>query len=664
MSGKIGELIDRLIESRAKGNPAIAEMTKAKLILKGVYVEKDERYCSDEPEIIERLIEIKEQWSYEEPYAGGSSLKTAYSEKKTEGEVVLDILSQLSDSAIKVIIFFASPDYNQERLSRLMGKAFAGRVVFGCSTTGERFKDKLLTNSVVVLALTSKLIADAKVEVIEDVSKACDPRQAFKSFSRYFNESTQKMDTDRYVGIVLIDGLSLKEEQLIDRIGNLTNISFVGGSAGDNFRFVRTTVYANGKSYSDAAVIALLKMQPKAGVSIISTQSFQARDAVLVANKVNVEAREVIEFNHQPAAQAYAEALGIAVDDIEEHFFNHPVGLVLDENNILIRSPLRKIDTKMKFSSNILENMEVRLLEDGDIVRETQKVIEEKKQALGKRLAGIMSFDCIYRRLELEQKQLVAEYGEIFKDIPTAGCYVYGEFNVGFINHTLTMLVFECEDYEQNEAEDEELYIKGNQQLIQINRALEREVADLKHKLEGAIQELKVFNTLLAKEMNERTKREEDIKYLSYHDALTGLYNRRFYDEAINKLSDDNHLPITIIVGDVDNLKMINDTLGHAKGDELLQKSALILKESCRSDDIIIRLGGDEFVIFLHQTTQEVVAKIVKRIGENASRHFVEGHPISISLGWATTEHRDESITEVFTNAENSMYKRKNTQRG
>ncbi|MGI1657575.1 MAG: sensor domain-containing diguanylate cyclase [Desulfitobacterium sp.] len=662
MLGKIGELIDKIIEDRAKGNSAIAEMTKAKLILKGIYSDKYDNDCSDEPEILEKLIDIRNQWNCKELNKDGCNFKSAFSKGDTEGEVVLDIQSQLSNCNVKVLIFFASSTYNQEKLSYLMEKAFKDCVVFGCSTAGERVNDKLLTNSVVALALNPNIIADAKVEVIENLNKNFDTNRAFTSFSRYYHESTYTMDPNRYVGIVLIDGMSLKEERLMDEIGNLTNISFVGGSAGDYLKFEKTTVYANGKSYNDSAVIALLKMQDRAGFSIINTRSFKALDSVLVANKVNEEAREVIEFNHKPAAQAYADALGISTEEIKEQFFSHPVGLVINEDNILVRSPRQKIGSKIKFSSNILENMEVRLLKSGDIVQETQKVIEEKKQVLGKRLTGILSFDCLSRRLELEQKDRVEEYGEIFKNIPTVGCYTYGEVNIGYMNQTSNMLIFEYEDREQSETQDDYDYVynNDNQRLAEANRKLEEEVANLRHKLEMATQELKKFNIMLEEDITGRTEREEYIKHLSYHDELTGLYNRRFYEEAIKRLDNVNNLPLSIIIGDVNNLKMTNDTLGHAKGDELLQKSAIALKESCRSDDIIVRFGGDEFVILLPQTSQEKAERIVKRIGECSSKQFVSDFPVSISLGSDTKENTDKSIAEVFNNAENLMYKHKN----
>jgi diguanylate cyclase (GGDEF)-like protein len=303
--------------------------------------------------------------------------------------------------------------------------------------------------------------------------------------------------------------------------------------------------------------------------------------------------------------------------------------------------------------------MEVRLLEDGDIVKETQKAIEQKKKVLGKKITGILSFDCIHRRVELENKNLVEQYGELFADIPTIGFYSYGEVHIGHMNQTATMLIFEYNSLNHNVRQENRLLSKEKQRLTQANHDLKREVFELKRKLKLATRALKQFNIALEAEINERTKREEEIRYLSYHDELTGLYNRRFYEEAIKNLDTKTNLPISIIIGDVNDLKIVNDTLGHAKGDELLQKSAMILKTACRKEDVIVRFGGDEFIILLSQTSKEVAQEIIRRIDQLSSKQFVNSFPISISFGWDAKENSEENILEVLNNAEKSMYKRK-----
>jgi len=157
--------------------------------------------------------------------------------------------------------------------------------------------------------------------------------------------------------------------------------------------------------------------------------------------------------------------------------------------------------------------------------------------------------------------------------------------------------------------------------------------------------------------ITERKKAEEEILYLSYHDALTGLFNRRFYEEEIRRLDTERNLPISIIVGDVNGLKLINDAFGHDKGDELLRKAALIIQSACRTDDIVARWGGDEFVILLPNTRSDEAEKIVYRIRSHYQGNSINAINVSISFGWDTIYNYDENIFNVLKNAEDFMYK-------
>lgn len=167
----------------------------------------------------------------------------------------------------------------------------------------------------------------------------------------------------------------------------------------------------------------------------------------------------------------------------------------------------------------------------------------------------------------------------------------------------------------------------------------------------------KIVGTI--QDITERKIKEEEIKFLSYHDQLTGLYNRRFYEEEIMRLDTKRNLPMTIIMGDVNGLKLINDSLGHAMGDELLKKTADAITQGCRADDIIARLGGDEFVVLLPRTTTIVAEQIIKRIQDLLSREKVGNIDISVSFGYEAKNNEEDKIQEVFKEAEDHMYKHK-----
>lgn len=154
---------------------------------------------------------------------------------------------------------------------------------------------------------------------------------------------------------------------------------------------------------------------------------------------------------------------------------------------------------------------------------------------------------------------------------------------------------------------------------------------------------------------------EAKLEYLSYHDELTNLYNRNYFENELRRLSNSRDYPISIIMADVNGLKLINDALGHAKGDKLLVESAKILKRSLRGSDILARIGGDEFVIILPRTNLQVGLEIVNRIRSNICKHneSFTSLPVSLSLGIATADSYQENLMDTLKEADDFMYKEK-----
>lgn len=152
---------------------------------------------------------------------------------------------------------------------------------------------------------------------------------------------------------------------------------------------------------------------------------------------------------------------------------------------------------------------------------------------------------------------------------------------------------------------------------------------------------------------------EKDNLYLSYYDLLTGLYNRRFYEMEVKRLDVESNLPISVIMADVNGLKMINDAFGHQLGDQLLKKAADTIRSICRTTDVLARWGGDEFVALLPNTSYEEAEKLVEQVKEVCCRESIDMFHASISLGWDTKATTDVDISEILKNAENAMYRHK-----
>ncbi len=162
----------------------------------------------------------------------------------------------------------------------------------------------------------------------------------------------------------------------------------------------------------------------------------------------------------------------------------------------------------------------------------------------------------------------------------------------------------------------------------------------------------------MIRDITARKRTEERMRYLSMHDPLTGLYNRSFFEAEMNRLNLSRAFPVTILVADIDGLKLINDTMGHKKGDELIKKCAYILKNSLRASDILARIGGDEFAVLLpysdKETAEKVKGRILKEI-EKYNNNFPE-LPVHLSIGFATSERKDFSLEVLYKEADDIMY--------
>jgi diguanylate cyclase (GGDEF)-like protein/PAS domain S-box-containing protein len=168
----------------------------------------------------------------------------------------------------------------------------------------------------------------------------------------------------------------------------------------------------------------------------------------------------------------------------------------------------------------------------------------------------------------------------------------------------------------------------------------------------------KVFHAL-CRDISERKQMEDKLAYLSFHDPLTGLYNRRFFEEELKRLDVKRNLPLTLVMADMNGLKLVNDSFGHMMGDKLLKKMAEVLVKGCRADDIIARLAGDEFVIVLPKIDVDQAELIIRRIKAISAQERVAAVELSIAFGWETKYSEEEDIENVLLKAEANMYKNK-----
>lgn len=164
-------------------------------------------------------------------------------------------------------------------------------------------------------------------------------------------------------------------------------------------------------------------------------------------------------------------------------------------------------------------------------------------------------------------------------------------------------------------------------------------------------------------DITDRKRKEEEIVYLNNHDFLTGIYNRRFLEQIRSRFDREDFLPLSILIGDINGVKLVNDAFGHAEGDILIRETAKIIQNCCRQGDIAARTGGDEFTILMPLTDKETANKIMEKIKRKCWEYnqnlSSEAYSINISLGFATKESAKESFDSIVKVAEDFMYKRK-----
>ncbi|WP_069998505.1 HD domain-containing phosphohydrolase [Cellulosilyticum sp. I15G10I2] len=346
--------------------------------------------------------------------------------------------------------------------------------------------------------------------------------------------------------------------------------------------------------------------------------------------------------------------------------FDKDIRLISVDKNINYRLPIETKDPFRILRASINAALEKTQDYFGRL-NENQEELKASNEELTAALQQLMATEMELRESEEKNKAIVNALPDIIFRLNQEGRFL--DCQVG----DETRLVYEKKDFLGKLLIDvmpEPIATKGIKYIV---RALEEnklqifeysiDFPDGINHYEMRIVKIKGDEVMaITRDITDQKKNLSYIEYLSYHDQLTGLYNRRFLEEMLISLDETHQLPLTIAMIDVNGLKLTNDAFGHVAGDELLKKVSEIFTKECRAEDVVARVGGDEFIILFPRTTYEEAEKVVKNIYSSVSNERIRQIMISVSIGWETKYEVDQPINDIFSKAEEYMYRKKLTE--
>lgn len=166
---------------------------------------------------------------------------------------------------------------------------------------------------------------------------------------------------------------------------------------------------------------------------------------------------------------------------------------------------------------------------------------------------------------------------------------------------------------------------------------------------------------VIVRDMTERVELINKLKDIALKDTLTGVYNRYFFEEKLKTYEDQKLDNLVLLLIDIDGLKIVNDTLGHLAGDELIKLTSKFILESVHEKNLVSRIGGDEFGVVLDTTTLQQIEDLITLIQTKADQYNDDDIPIKLSLSYGYSFHENGVVDTrfMYQQADNNMYQNK-----
>jgi hypothetical protein len=378
------------------------------------------------------------------------------------------------ERTLRGILFYAATNYDAKILVDAVHRAFPGVTTFGCTTSGEFSDGHMLKNSVIAMGMDDDAMDLVAVAGVANSDTVGDPAAiAFASLESRTGLRMRELDFRKYAGWILLDGLANHNDELVERLGELTDVVFAGGCAGDDGHWRQTLVWANGTIYENGALFVLMK--PARPFAVVKTQRAQPTGSAMTATRADREARIIHEFDDRPAAQVYAEAMGVDLsratyagktsrelyaekfiadgevaaggertvtkDAFIDMFITWPLALMIG-GDPFIRAATNVVEGGgIQVFMPPVQGVRYAVCRAGDVVSDMRRVLHDKKRELGN-IAGVMMCGCLLREIQIRNEDRVGAFEELFKDLPVSGFSSYGEIYVSVVSQSASMILF------------------------------------------------------------------------------------------------------------------------------------------------------------------------------------------------------------------------------
>lgn len=541
-----------------------------------------------------------------------------------------------------LVQFFASyvdPNFIPE-LHRQVTENFPEAVVTGITTAGEIHEgESMLKRTVVVFSF----FETAELQLL---SYTCCPGEEQSVGRRLTDDILTKKNAAPIKGIQLyattqrINAAGLLEN-MKRRLGPAIPVFGAGASSyGNNGE---ASVFAGETGYEDG-VVAVVFRGDDLEIEAYPCLGWEPLSRAMTVTRT--ESPTLVQtLDGLPAAGVYEKYLGIQND---ENFFNHMLEFPLMLNRdgaVLARVPmLRRSNGSLQMVADVYEGEEVRIAY-GNPKHIIAAAYEMQKKLARFRPQGVLVFSCYCRQVYLKDG-LNLETAGFRRIAPSAGFYTYGEFygrGKDSALHNATMVAVGMREGSESDMPSEPVQEEVN--------FVESPPMEMKARLAR-------FVGVVVEELEQANR---ELKELMQTDGLTGIYNRRKMDELLGDIFafGEPGRPFSIVLLDLDWFKRINDTYGHLCGDEVLKRTAAILRKHIRGRGEAGRWGGEEFLLLLPDTTSAQAQAFAERIRiEIEQNDFGEATPITASFG-VTTSIPGEVIRQLFKRADEALYSAK-----